>query len=538
MTFTRLLLMKYKLYLPNNKKCYNGWAVKIEMMKYPNEVAQNAVINSEYKDIAEKFSDTLIEEFLELCKIPHPSGHVEKMREYLLNWGKEHNIETNLDSSGCVYMDIPPSEDGQDIPNIIFQAHYDMVAVGAKDNKTFDPITSPIEPVYDKEEGVIHTKWKTSLGADDGNGIALALALAKMNNEGQLTIKHGKIRLLFTYDEETTLQGCKLLNQEVLDADYLINLDSVYVGMIITSAAGGFYATAKKSMGRIEPGKKSNVLALDIWGLTGGHSGRDINLNRGNTMAILTDLMTALLNEGINFNIRNVKSGLLMNAIPSKMQAEFVVGYHDIEKAIEVTNKVIEDAKNKYSDGKSLECKIEAREASSKPVLSISDSMKIYHILTMLPIGVIDRFEDGNVETSNNVGILDIHDDILNCEILYRSTDENKLKKAINTMTDTCIQNDIDFGIEALFPAWAKNNNNKLNDLIGESYLKTSDIEIASLDIHAGLECGYFSRKRPDISMACIGCDIIDNHSRKETMFTKSIPVYCASILYLLSHLK
>lgn len=227
-----------------------------------------------------------------------------------------------------------------------------------------------------------------------------------------------------------------------------------------------------------------------------------------------------------------------MNAIPAKMMAELVVGYHDAEKAAGIAEDIIDMAKAKYSDGDSLEYNIEIREASDIPVLSISDSMKIYHLLTMLPIGVIETFENGEVKTSNNVGLLEIYDDVLNCEILYRSTDPDQLTMAVRTILDLAMDNDIDFTIESIFPAWPKTENNPLNNLLAEGYAKTSNIEIDTLDIHAGLETGYLLRKNPNLIMTSIGCDVVNEHSRKETFFTKSLPAYCAAILYTLKNLR
>ena len=140
-----------------------------------------------------------------------------------------------------------------------------------------------------------------------------------------------------------------------------------------------------------------------------------------------------------------------MNAIPAKMLAEVVVGYHDAARAEEIAQAVIDDAIKKYSDGDSLEYRLEVREASDLPVLSISDSMKIYYLLTMLPIGVIEKFFDGQVKTSNNVGLLEIYDDVLNCEILYRSCDNNRIKEAMQTIIDVCNDNNINFGVETIF---------------------------------------------------------------------------------------
>lgn len=227
-----------------------------------------------------------------------------------------------------------------------------------------------------------------------------------------------------------------------------------------------------------------------------------------------------------------------MNAIPAKMTAELIVGYKEAEQARQIAEELIAEAREKYSDGKSLMSKIEVRPASEKPVLSISDSMKIYHMLTMLPIGVIERFDNGQVKTSNNVGLLEIVDDMFHCEILYRSTSYNALTHAMQTIMDESMDNDIDFTVESIFPPWPKPESNPLNDQIAQGYKKTSDIEIDTLDIHAGLENGYLLRKKPDIIMASIGCDVANEHSRKETFFTKSLPTYCAALLYTLEHLK
>lgn len=226
-----------------------------------------------------------------------------------------------------------------------------------------------------------------------------------------------------------------------------------------------------------------------------------------------------------------------MNAIPAKMLAELVVGYKEAERAKQIAEEVIAEAKQKYSDGSSLEYNVELRPASAKPVLSISDSMKIYHLLTMLPIGIIEKFKNGQVKTSNNVGLLEIYDDVLHCEILYRSTSKEALTEATRIIMEVSVDNDIDFVVESIFPPWPKAETNPLNDLIAEAFCKTCNIEVDTLDIHAGLETGYLIRKKPNLIMSSIGCDVINEHTRKETFYTKSLPVFCASILYVLEHL-
>lgn len=506
-------------------------------MTYPNKIAADASINPKYKDVAKYLSNEIINEFLELCKIPHPSGHVQKMRDYLLHWGLEHGVETSLDSSGCIYMDIPASKDCENVPKIILQCHFDMVAVAAVGNNNFNPITSPIKPFLDKENNCIHTKWHTSLGADNGHGIATCLALIKLHDNEKFNFPHGPIRFLFTYDEETTLQGCKLLNKDVLDAKYLINLDSISVGTIVTSAAGGFAASANKKFETLNSGDKTNTLKIKIWGLTGGHSGTDINMGRANTLALLTEYLDKLLYNSINFNFKFIHTGILMNAIPAKMDAELVFGYHDVKRAKEIAEKCIHDAIEKYSDGMSLEYDLKILESDNSEILSISDSMKIHAILKMLPMGVINTFDNGLPKTSNNVGLMRIEDGMLHSEFLFRSADKDEINRAAQIMTKTSFDTGIDFTIECIFPAWPKLEKNPLNETILKSYVEACGFMGDTLDIHAGLETGYLAMKRPDIIMASIGCDIVNEHTRKETFFIDSLPAYCASLLYTLENL-
>lgn len=131
---------------------------KIEKLKYPNVVAEEAVISDQYKDASQLFTKYMIDEFLELSKIPRPSGHVEKIRKYLFDFGKKLNLQTYLDKSGCVYIDIPASDNCENIPKIILQSHMDMVAVAAKEYTEYDPLTTPIYPFVDQQNNCIHTK--------------------------------------------------------------------------------------------------------------------------------------------------------------------------------------------------------------------------------------------------------------------------------------------------------------------------------------------------------------------------------------------
>lgn len=226
-----------------------------------------------------------------------------------------------------------------------------------------------------------------------------------------------------------------------------------------------------------------------------------------------------------------------MNAIPAKLNAELVVGHNDAEDARRIIEEVLIETRSQYSDGKNMEFDIEIREASNKPVLSISDSTKIFKLLTMFPIGLISTFPSGEPKTSNNMGVLEINNDELYAEVLYRSNDDSTVNDALRTMLQTCFDYDYDFTVESLFPTWNKQESNVLSDLMCEAFEKVCNLEAKILDIHAGLETGYFAKQNPDLVMISLGPDIVNEHSRKETLFTKTLPHYSATILYLLSHL-
>lgn len=509
---------------------------KITYMKYPNKVAENADISIEYLERSKIFKDTMLKEFFELCKIPHPSGHVEKMRQYLYDWGKKHNLPTVLDDSGCVYMDIEATNGCENYPSLIFQSHYDMVAVASKTNTSFVKTETPIVPYYDEKNNCIHTKWETSLGADDGCGVASCLALAILHQDKNFKFEHGPIRLLFTYDEETTMQGVVHLSKEAINAKYLINLDSIYVGMLLSSAAGAISSTITKRIQTINAGSKGYIFTLNIWGLTGGHSGEDIDKNRGSTSIILVDILNRFTEESINFNFQELECGTLMNSIPSKLNLKLIMGSKDIERSKLIAEEIIRAAKGKYVDGKDIKYEMFAEPAFAKPMLSISDSIKITHLLTAMPKSVVSKFENGKPKSSCNVGHVVIENGFFQLDFLFRSINMQEIDRVNDIIKRRCKDFRMDYMVHGRFHAWPKMEINPINQLFLKGYRDICGFEGTEVDIHSGIECGYLYDKYPFLTMSSIGCDIVNEHTRKETLFTKSLPAHFANILYVIEH--
>lgn len=517
---------------------------KITSMTYPNIIAENADINPKYLQNAKTLAFDMVKEFLDLCKVPHPSKHVEKMREYLYKWGKREGLETHIDPSGCVYIDIPAAEGCEDIPKVILQSHYDMVAVAASTNKDYIPTETPIKPYFDKENNCIHTHWKTSLGADDGQGLAASMAIAKLHRNPENGVKHGPIRLLFTYDEETDMQGVTNLTDSVIDSKYLINLDNIYVGIVLSSSAGAFYGSLSKTYQLVYAPEETSVFKWKLGGFVGGHSGEDIHKGRGSTVEMLKEFLQELVNTDIPFEICEINAGTLMNAIAAKMNLELIVNTADLEKVKTIAGLVYNEAKKRYIDAESLWQEISSDIAFANPVMNRSDSLTLLNILHTLPNGIVsylDAYDEKGrqrPETSSNIGNVTVKNGALSIKFLFRSAKEKIVKKAVKQCEILADRYKLDFTIEGVFPGWEKIENNLLNDLFLESYPAACGFEGTSLDIHSGLECGYLSSKYPNLIMASVGCDLINEHTVKETLFTKSMPAYFASLLYVLEHLK
>lgn len=226
-----------------------------------------------------------------------------------------------------------------------------------------------------------------------------------------------------------------------------------------------------------------------------------------------------------------------MNAIPSKMKMDIVIGTSNIPIAKKILNSVIEKAKNKYSDGKHLKYKAEINPAFASKMLSISDSIKALTLIKKIPNGVHKIDKNGNPITSSNIGVVTVMDGECELKMLFRSVHKEDLEKANIELKKLADEYKIDYVTEGVFPAWPKIEQNPLDNLFLDAYKQACGFEGLSVDIHSGLECGYLANKYPNLIMASVGCDVINEHTRKETLFTKSIPANTAAILYVLEHM-
>lgn len=503
--------------------------------KYPNVVAENANIPESYTDLTNKITEEVKTSFFEIANIPHVSGHVEGMRNYLLNWAKQNNVNATLDSSGCVYYDLPATSGHEKDKNILFQVHMDMVATADKNYKEFDPETSPIDLVFDKDTQIFHSKdYKTNIGADDAQGMCLALALSKL----QKNYEHGPIRIIFTYDEETTFEGVNKLDANILNGDYLINFDSNPVGFAAIGSTGNFpikfskkYATA----GPTEKGASENMTII-VKDLKGGHSGTDINLGRNSASAFLIKYLNILTDEKIHFRIASIKEDFLFNVIPSSFELTLNINKKHEEEAKTKFEELAKELKQKFPNDANFNYDISINEASGM-FPSQQDSEKILEVLNVIPNGVIKVSEKNNEEviSSCNIGGLNLENGILTIDSLFRSTDNEILANENSEIQNKLKSLKIDMQTEEGDPAWSPSESS-LSKMY-EKCMKEQCNIIPTLECSKGaLELSIINEKKPSIQLISIGADLEDEHMTSEKLYMKTFPVAVVPVLYIIEH--
>ena len=306
-----------------------------------------------------------------------------------------------MDASKCVYIDVPATNGMENAPKIILQAHADMV------EKTIDPSinmkTTGIDLVMD-DNGAIHSKDnKTTIGSDDGEGIVTALAIAKSDK-----IKHGPLRMIFTYDEEDGCEGAKNLTNEALDAPYLINIDGNFVGQVFCESGGSQKATLGKSF-PTQAMQNATEFTIEINGLEGGHSALDIEKKRANANIVCRDLLTKMINENIEFNIVSFVGGTSYSSICDSANLVINVSKNDSEKTKSIINNTFNEAKSKYSEDKNPNYTFSEKDALQNGV-AYNDCKTFINSLNKFQYGVnkwSEKFE-GLVETSSNIPVVKV----------------------------------------------------------------------------------------------------------------------------------
>ncbi len=452
--------------------------------------------------------------FYKITRIPRPSKHEEKIREYLLNWGKEHNLETFADKTGNVIIRVPATEGYENLKGVVLQGHMDMVPQKNSD-KVHDFLTDPIETRID---GDWIKACGTTLGADDGLGVALALSVAESKD-----VPHGPVEILVTYDEETGMTGAQALEPGVLKGEILINLDSETEGELYVGCAGGVDASADGKYTLKEAGEEYKAFNFSVKGCQGGHSGMDIILYRANASKIAARILLPLISEE-DVLLVNMEGGTLRNAIARECFATLYV--KDEAKAREFINAKAEEILNEYAltDPDMNINFTEAGDIHDKYVEG-NDAKTILRAILACPDGV-ERMSSsipGLVETSNNMAMVCIKDGRYSvCSLLRSSVDSAKMAlcekmKAVFDLAGA------DFSLSGAYSGWAPNPNSEILEVMTSTYHKLYGTEAKVMAIHAGLECGILSGAYPHWDMVSCGPTLLSPHSPDERAYIPSV---------------
>ncbi len=452
--------------------------------------------------------------FEEICKIPHGSGNTRQISDYLKAFADEHGLYCRQDELNNIIMIKEASKGYEDHEPVLLQGHMDMVAVKDADctiDMTKDGLQ--LEILGDRL-----TAKGTSLGGDDG--IAVAFALALLAGE---EYRHPRIELILTVDEEVGMEGATGLTVDDLTAKRMINLDQEEEEIFITGCAGGARIDIRK---KTETEQVNGMLCkLKISGLQGGHSGQEINKERGNAICLMGRLLAAL-QEKTPIYLKEVNGGTADNAIPNEVCAEIVVTEwtEDIAAFMEEKFCGLKAEFAGKEDGLKCELQVGAEDALIE-VCNRKDSEQWIHLLNVIPHGVIANSVKmkGLVETSLNPGILNVSAVEGMVSTSVRSSNAAAKEALINQLKSLAALCDATVGIRGDYPGWDYDPDSPLREKMVTIYEEMYGVKPQIEAIHAGLECGIFQSKIPGLDCVSIGPDMQDIHTTRETLSIPSV---------------
>ena len=474
----------------------------------------------------------VFDQFAQINKIPRPSKHEEKMIEYLKDFGKSHGLETVVDETGNVLIKKPATKGYEDRPTVVLQSHMDMVCDKLVD-VDFDFYNDPIQTYVDGDW--LRAKG-TTLGADDGIGDAIELAILASDD-----IEHGPIECVFTRDEETELSGAIGMKSDFMSGKYLINLDSEDEGEIFISCAGGCGTEATFNFAREDAPAGYDFILLSLKGLNGGHSGDDIEKKRANAIKILARFLY-IEQDKLDLRLASFDSGKMHNAIPRDGKVVAAVPGGMVEQVRKDWEKFQADVKNEYfvTD---TNMQFALSSTPAEQVLPREQGRNIVMALQAVDNGVyaMSQAEEISwlVETSSNVSVVETGTDYLKVISLQRSSVNSNLLNMCNTVEAAFrLAGAYNIVHNEANPAWPMKPGSKLVEIAKESYERLFHKEPKVIGIHAGLECGLFAERYPDMDMISFGPTLRNVHTPDECLYIPTVKLVWDHLLDILKHIK
>jgi dipeptidase D len=483
------------------------------------------------KTLSQLIPQPLFNYFEDICQVPRPSKKEEKIRQFLLSFAADNNLKAKTDKIGNVLILKPASVGMENAPTVVLQTHMDMVCEKNSD-KIFDFDNDAIETQI--VNGWIKANG-TTLGADCGIGIAAQMAVLTSTE-----IKHGAIECLITVDEETGLTGAFELQAGFLTGTVLLNLDSEDEGEIFIGCAGGIDTQATFVYKKEHVPSNSVTLKLSVEGLFGGHSGDDINKDRGNANKILNRFLWGVSKKQ-DIRIADFNGGNLRNAIAREAFVIVVIPENDKENLIrnfdEFSSKLYFEFERSESG---LKLKIEETD-TPKFVIDFETQIKLLKSVYACPHGVLEMSTrmEGMVETSSNLAAIKF---IENNKILITTSQRSEIESRKHCAAEM-VESVFELaGAEVIhtdgYPGWVPNPNSEVVKIAVNSYKKLFGVIPNVRSIHAGLECGLFLEKYPDLDMVSFGPTIRGAHSPDERLNIEATNKFWKHLVDVLENIK
>jgi dipeptidase D len=455
--------------------------------------------------------------FATLCAIPRPSKGEARLRDHLRAWAVARGLATEVDAAGNMVVRKPASAGCESTPGVVVQAHLDMVCQANADTP-HDFARDPIEPAL--RDGWLRAE-RTTLGAD--NGIGVALALAVLEDAG---LAHGPVEALFTVDEETGMGGARGLGKDMLKGRLLLNLDTEEWGRFYAGCAGGVNVRARRP-GRAEalPGGQT-LLRVDARGLRGGHSGLNIHEGRGNAIKRLVRALRAIERRW-PMRLVSLRGGTARNALPREATAVLAVPFGaeaGVAGLLADLQATFRDELAGIDEGITLSGAPCAADGAPR-VMARADQAAWLAALHAAPQGVrrMSLRAPGVAETSDNLGIVDLAPERGECCFMVRSLIDSAGEELAEEIASLFRLSGSDTEISGAYPGWTPNPASLLLALCRDVYRGTFGGEPATEVVHAGLECGIIGGKYPEMDMISFGPTIHGAHAPGEMVETRSV---------------
>lgn len=448
--------------------------------------------------------------FEEMTQIPHGSFHESAYSDYLVAFAKEKGLRYIQDDMMNVIIYKEASQGYEDHEPLLLQAHMDMVCEKNKNSAhdfEHDPLTLHIEDGWLMAD-------HTTLGADDGCGVAYMLAILSDD-----TLKHPRLECVFTVQEEVGLCGALHLKKDQFDATRMINLDDESGYATCTTSAGGMNVLLDKEIIRIH--EATHGYRLSVKGLAGGHSGAEIDKEHGNANKLLIRVLFGLM-RAFGLQLSHIEGGLMDNAIPREASALWISD-GDQEKIQAYVKQMEADIKKEleFSDA---EVMIVLEEAEIESYVSVEESEAIIKLIMLLPDGL--RHHSMSIEglstASNNVGVIRMDDKGIHINVSLRGALESYIDEyalQIDTLAELF---DFTTRHEARYPAWSYDANSNMRETMKDVCKAITGKELGIMATHGGLECGVFKALKPEMDIVTLGPVMKDIHTPKEALLLSS----------------